>query len=224
MTKIGDNGASHEDRLALLEDRIFADPSTTIEDIFQVLKERIHRSHAADIHRLSTDSARLLQNKSRMPDNFNEEATIRGLNFINRLASHADKAEQLRSSIEDTAKAFTKQLGELCAAVDAGLSPLEKSVREKIAGHLEARINSYNANRGPDEPLMTSTIFRSPAGTSVSLSFAQDIEITDPALLPREYLVPDTKLLLKTMEKLPNDQEIPGISRKRKLSPRFTTK
>lgn len=204
-----------------LEERIFQDPSVSVEDVLAAVTSRIERANKTIIDELTKTAKTLSGNKDRIPETFTNAEVLTALDLLARIDDHANDVAETKDKVLTAAQEFLKNLTLLCKPLDASLSPLEKSLRTAIAPAMEKALDEHNAERTEGETRMNSLTLRSASGAKATLIDSQELEVIYPSNVPREFCVPDPKLLA---EALKNGREVPGTAKKRKTTLRISTK
>jgi hypothetical protein len=95
----------------------------------------------------------------------------------------------------------------LKAKIDAG----ERALREQNAKVIAATSTAVQLGNEQAAAALASQIEPTHMPAGVSFREVWDFEITDPAALPREFLVPDEKLIRSAVSSLKDQTTIPGV-------------
>lgn len=214
MSQIGHNHVP-------LEERIFSDPSVSVDDVLAAVASRIQRQNADEMARLSSIAEQLSGNIERLPETFTEAEAKKALDLLARLDAHSDDAEELRTNVCQAAQTFVENLSVLCKPLDQGLAALEKALRPKIEQFLVSDLDSHNADLADGEAPMTSLTLRSASGAKATMTDSVEMEIADKSKIPTNFLIPDAKALGAAFKA---GEKIPGLGEKRKTSLRISCK
>lgn len=204
-----------------LEERIFSDPSVSVGDVLTAVASRVERQYDKIIKDLADTAKALSGNKDRLPETFGQADVQKGLDLLARMDSHSTAVTQTRETVLKSAEEFVASLKALCKPLDEGLAPLEKTLRASITPALERILDEHNADRTDAEAKLGSFTIRAASGAKATLVDGEDVEVISPTEVPREFCVPDPKLLLVALKE---GKEVPGTAKKRKTSLRISTK
>lgn len=203
-----------------LENRIFDDPSVSVEDVLEAVSARIQRTNDEILTTLTEAAKALSGNKERLPASFCDADIMTALELLSHISKHNEKVDEQKGQMLTAVKEFTSTLDALCKPLNEGLKDLEKIVRERMQTAYLASVDQHNEERSESETPMTSLTLRAPSGAKATLIIGEDIDIQSAADIPRKFLTPDLKLLAAAVKK---GEKVPGVEKKRKPSLRVST-
>lgn len=204
-----------------LKDQIFLDPAVTIHDVTTALADHIEQIAHKRIALTSQVASLLAENKSRLPDEFDEDAVRKALDLLNRMENHSEEVVLLRDEVLGAPLQMIDRLKNLCEPLDAGLPALEKALRPKIECALTKLLGEHNRQLVDGEAKTSSLTIRSSSGAKATVTESEELEVADFDKIPREFLALDAK---KVAAALKEGKEVPGTRKKIKTSLRLSCK
>lgn len=214
MGQIGHNHAP-------LEERIFDDPSVSIEDVLTAVAARIERTNKPALETITKITDQLAANAPRLPETFSEEDARKALDLLDRLDQHSEVIAETRENVCAAAEKFVDTLKTLCKPLDGGLAALEKALRPRLESRLIADMDAHNGSLAPGEKLMSSLTIRGPSGAKATLVDGEEAVVVDAEKIPRNFCIPDAKKIAAAIKA---GEKIPGVEGKRKTSLRISCK
>lgn len=202
-----------------LEDRIFADPETTETQVIEMVMKRLKKQAAEGIAACTARAKVLASNSKAMPGKLDEKTVMGALELIAALDQHTQRVEEVKSLLVESIKGAADEANKLCKPMEAGLAPLEKSLRPMLIEYLTEQLDRHNAERIGDEPKLASFTLRGPSGSKASLTDGSKVVVTDSAAVPREFCVPDATLI---DEAIKAGRKVPGTDVERAPTLRVT--
>lgn len=203
-----------------LRDRIFADPETSLEDVFEATAAHIKSTYQPDIDDITARTRILANNKDNLPDSLNDNEIGTALDLLAALTHQAEQIQETKNAVLAAVTNLVSDLNALCKPMEAGLGDLEKAVRSRLTDALSLRIDNHNKQRTEGEPIMTSLTLRGSSGAKATLIDGKEPQVSSSDLIPEKFMIPDTKAITAAWKK---GESVPGVDERRKLSLRVTT-
>lgn len=202
-----------------LEDRIFADPDVTEAAVLRIVVDRLKRTSAEAVAAATARAKQLAANGKRIPDALDDRTALAALELLAAIDLHAQRVDDAKAVMVEALKAAADEAAKLCKPMEAGVAPLEKTLRPLFVTYLTTKLDEHNAARTAGEPKMPSYTLRGPSGSKATLTDAQKTVVTDPAAVPREFCSPDQTLIEAA---LAEGRQVPGTGLERSPTLRVT--
>lgn len=198
-----------------LADRIFAEPDATIVTVLEAVRDRIRSDTASDIANVSARAKSLSGNSKRLPEELDDDTFGAALDLLAEIGIHVERATDLKTETVAASKAVTDALSADCKPMEAGMAPLEKSLRPLIESYLAKRVAGHNEMLPDGQERMTSLTLRGPSGARATISVGSENVVVDADLVPRALCSPDQALIDAEMERT---GKVPGVEARPKTS------
>lgn len=198
-----------------LADRIFAEPDATIATVLEAVRDRIRADTAGDIADASARAKSLSGNAKRLPKALDDETFGKALDLLAEIGVQVERAGDLKTETVTAAKGVADALAADCKPMEAGIAPLEKSLRPLIENYLRERLDTHNATLPDGHERMTSLTLRGASGARAAITVGTENVVVDAALVPREMCSPDQALIDAEIERT---GKVPGVEVRPKTS------
>lgn len=198
-----------------LADRIFAEPDATIATVLEAVRDRIRADAAGEIADASARAKSLSGNTKRLPKALDDETFGRALDLLAEIGVQVERAGDLKTETVAAAKGVADALAADCKPMEAGIAPLEKSLRPLIENYLRERLEAHNATLPDGHERMTSLTLRGASGARATITVGTENVVIDAALLPRGMCSPDQALIDAEIERT---GKVPGVEVRPKTS------
>lgn len=198
-----------------LADRIFAEPDATIATVLEAVRDRIRADTAGDIADASARAKSLSGNAKRLPKALDDETFGKALDLLAEIGVQVERAGDLKTETVAAAKGVADALAADCKPMEAGIAPLEKSLRPLIENYLRERLDAHNATLPDGHERMTSLTLRGASGARAAITVGTENVVVDAALVPREMCSPDQALIDAEIERT---GKVPGVEVRPKTS------
>lgn len=198
-----------------LADRIFAEPDATIATVLEAVRDRIRADTAGDIADASARAKSLSGNAKRLPKTLDDETFGKALDLLAEIGVQVERAGDLKTETVAAAKGVADALAADCKPMEAGIAPLEKSLRPLIENYLRERLDAHNATLPDGHERMTSLTLRGASGARAAITVGTENVVVDAALVPREMCSPDQALIDAEIERT---GKVPGVEVRPKTS------
>jgi hypothetical protein len=198
-----------------LADRIFAEPDATVTTVLEAVRDRIRAEAAGSIADTSARAKSLSGNAKRLPKALDDETFGRALDLLAEIGIQVERAGEVKTETVAAAKGVTDALTADCKPLDAGMAPLEKSLRPLVEGYLRERLDRHNATLPDGHEPMTSLTLRGASGARAAITVGTENVVVDATLLPREVCSPDQNLIDAEIERT---GMVPGVEVRPKTS------
>lgn len=198
-----------------LADRIFAEPDATIATVLEAVRDRIRADTAGDIADASARAKSLSGNAKRLPKALDDDTFGKALDLLAEIGVQVERAGDLKTETVTAAKGVADALAADCKPMEAGIAPLEKSLRPLIENYLRERLDAHNATLPDGHERMTSLTLRGASGARAAITVGTENVVVDAALVPREMCSPDQALIDAEIERT---GKVPGVEVRPKTS------
>lgn len=200
-------GMGHNAPPVTLDDILEGENAPSDADVLAAL-ERRWRAATPEITVLAEKAAALAANKARLPKTLEGEQIENALGLIAAINSHGE-AVDASSTLPAALKQAAKTAEGLTKPLTKDLPGLDKAARTLVTDWLKRDLDARNAAALPGAEKAATNMRLGKSGARAAITLQDEIAITDPALIPAKYLVPDLGAITKAVEA---GETIPGTA------------